>query len=104
MDYPIHFAEQVSQHLKAFRKQRGLTQVQLAMRLGVSQSRVADIEAHPGKVSLESLIKILAALDVRVLLRDAPAQHIEFEKQTKPKTLAELKLADVKRTSDREDW
>ena len=71
MDYPIHFADQLVQHLKSFRKSRGLTQAQLALHLGVTQSRVADIETNPGKVSLENLLKLLSALDVRMVLTDA---------------------------------
>lgn len=91
MDYPIHFADQLSQHLKAFRKTRNLTQAQLALHLGLTQSRIADIETNPGKVSLENLLKVLAALDVRVMLRDEATETIATSTESKPKTLAELK-------------
>lgn len=104
MDYPIHFAEQLSQHLKAFRKTRGLTQAQLAMHLGLTQSRIADIETNPGKVSLENLLKVLAALDVRVLLRDEATESIPSATQRKPKTLAELKAMKDWPNLKGEDW
>lgn len=104
MDYPIHFAEQLSQHLKAFRKTRGLTQAQLAMHLGLTQSRIADIETNPGKVSLENLLKVLAALEVRVLLRDEATAPEPSSTPRKPKTLAELKAMKNWPNLKGEDW
>lgn len=96
MDYPINFADQLAQHLKAFRQDRGLTQAQLALQLGVAQSRIADIETNPGKVSLENLFKVLTALDVRVVLREGSAnfsaEPASSSASDLPKTLAELKF------------
>ena len=70
MDYPIRFADQVKQHLRALRKARGLTQAQLGEKLGVGQARIAEIERDPGVVSLEQLLKVLTALDAEFRLRD----------------------------------
>lgn len=70
MDYPIHFTDQLRQHLRALRKARGLTQARLAQLLGTTQSRVADIEANPGAVSVDQLFRVLAALGAEVALRD----------------------------------
>ena len=63
---------QLSAHLKSLRKTRGLTQAQLARRLGVRQSRLADIENHPETVATAQLLDLLAALGVEVLLRLKP--------------------------------
>jgi len=104
MDYPINFAEQLAQHLRAFRKSRGLTQAQLAMHLGVTQSRVADIEKNPGKVSLESLLKVLSALDARMMLRSEAAEAVPVPTGKKPKTLAEIKAEQDHSTLRNEDW
>jgi HTH-type transcriptional regulator/antitoxin HipB len=104
MDYPISFAEQLAQHLKAFRKSRRLTQTQLAMHLGVTQSRVADIESNPGKVSFESLLKVLAALDVRMVLRSEAAEAVPAPTGKRPKTLAELKSEQDHSKLSNEDW
>lgn len=60
---------QLSQHLKALRKARKLTQLQVARRLGVKQARYAFIENHPGTVATEQLLDLLAVLDAEVLLR-----------------------------------
>lgn len=51
---------------------RKLTQAQLAGRLGIRQSRLADIENHPETVSSAQLLDLLAALGVEVLLRLKP--------------------------------
>jgi HTH-type transcriptional regulator/antitoxin HipB len=69
----LHSPAQLSAHLKSVRKLRGLTQVQLAKRLGIRQSRLADIENHPETVSSAQLLDLLAALGVEVLLRMKPA-------------------------------
>jgi HTH-type transcriptional regulator / antitoxin HipB len=50
------------------RKARGLTQAQLGALLGVSQARLAEIEAKPGLVNFEQLMKLLSVLGVTVTL------------------------------------
>jgi HTH-type transcriptional regulator/antitoxin HipB len=46
-----------------------MTQSDLAARLGVTQARVATIEANPAAVSFGQLMTILAALGVDITLR-----------------------------------
>lgn len=46
-----------------------MTQAELARRLGVVQSRVADIERDPGAVSVEQLLQVLAMLGAQVVVR-----------------------------------
>lgn len=65
----LHSPAQLSAHLKSLRKLRGLTQAELAGRLGIRQSRLADIENHPETVGSAQLLDVLAALGVEVLLR-----------------------------------
>jgi HTH-type transcriptional regulator/antitoxin HipB len=69
---PLQSPAQLPAHLKSLRKTRGLTQAQLARRLGIRQSRLADIENHPETVSSAQLLDLLAALGVEVLLRLKP--------------------------------
>lgn len=71
----LHSPAQLSAHLKSLRKTRGLTQAELARRLGIRQSRLADIENHPETVSSAQLLDLLAALGVEVLLRLKPAHE-----------------------------
>jgi len=73
MDYPLRFVDQLRPHLKALRKQRGLTQAQAGALIGVSQARVAEIEANHGAVSFEQLMKLLSALGASFCLRDEAA-------------------------------
>ena len=69
----LHSPAQLPAHLKSLRKTRQLTQAQLAKRLGIRQSRLADIENHPETVSSAQLLDLFAALGVEVLLRLKPA-------------------------------
>ncbi len=62
MSFALRIPGQLKQHLRALRKSRGLTQVQLGALVGVGQARIAEIEANPGAVSLDQLAKVLAAL------------------------------------------
>lgn len=71
MDHPLRLADQLRAHLRALRKQRGLTQAQLGQRLGIGQVRVAEIEARPGLVSTDQLMQLLAALGATLVLRDS---------------------------------
>lgn len=68
--YPLHTPDQLSVHIKSLRKARGLTQAALGQRIGVKQVRIADIERNPGAVSLDQMLQLLHALDVRLLLAD----------------------------------
>lgn len=70
MDYAIRLADQLRAHLRSLRKQRGLTQAQLGERLGLSQARIAEIEAKPGVVSVDQLMRILSTLGATLVLRE----------------------------------
>ncbi|MBI5269448.1 MAG: helix-turn-helix transcriptional regulator [Burkholderiales bacterium] len=73
---PVRFPDQLRQHLRALRKRHGLTQAQLGARIGVSQARIAEIEANPGLVNFEQLMKLLSVLHVTLTLQEeavAPA-------------------------------
>lgn len=69
MDYPVQLVSQLRQLLQSLRKSRQMTQAELAQRLGVVQSRVADIERDPGAVSVEQLLQVLAMLGAQVVVR-----------------------------------
>lgn len=60
---------QLSNHLRSFRKARGLTQAALGELAGLDQSRIAKIERNPRLVSVGQLMQLLSALRVRVLLQ-----------------------------------
>jgi HTH-type transcriptional regulator/antitoxin HipB len=77
MDYPLRFVDQLRPHLKALRKKRGLTQAQAGALVGVSQARIAEIEANPGAVNFEQLMRLLSALGGSFAVReDAPSTPV----------------------------
>lgn len=76
MDFVLTFPEQLGLHLKSLRKAAGLSQVELATLLGVSQSRVAAIEKDPAAVSLGQFMAILKLLQAELVIRqEHPAQN-----------------------------
>ncbi len=68
---------QLSGHLRSLRKSKGLTQAALGALVGLDQTRIAKIEHDPSIVSVGQLMKLLAALQVRVLLQ--PHQNREAQ-------------------------
>lgn len=68
--YPIRFSEQLRQHLKGLRKKHGYTQAKLGELVGVSQARIAEIEANPGLVNLDQLLQVFSALGAALSLEE----------------------------------
>ena len=86
MDYTVSIADQLRLHLKSLRKAKGVTQAQLGELLGVGQVRIAEIERSPGAISVDQLVRLLAALDVQIVLR--PSGGGEKRALAKPRTNA----------------
>lgn len=91
--FPVRFPDQLRQHLRALRTRHGLTQAQLGALIGVSQARIAEIEANPGLVNFEQLMKLLSVLGVSLTLQEeaavpaatrVPAATASKSKATKP--------------------
>ena len=56
--------------LKSVWRQQGLNQQQLALKAGgVSQARLSQLELQPGRLTLDRLLLILAALDLELVVR-----------------------------------
>jgi HTH-type transcriptional regulator/antitoxin HipB len=70
VDYVISIADQLAPQLRSLRKARRLGQADLAIKLGLSQSRIAAIERNPAAVSAGQLLEILKVLGVALVLRD----------------------------------
>ena len=66
---PLQSAAQLADHLRSFRKARGLTQAELGRMVGIDQSRITRIERNPERVSVQTLLQLLTQLRVRVLLQ-----------------------------------
>ena len=67
--YAVRTAEQLPALLKAFRKQAGLTQGQVAASLGVTQQTLSAMERNAQKVSAERLLQLLGILGVEMVLQ-----------------------------------
>jgi HTH-type transcriptional regulator / antitoxin HipB len=67
-------ALQLGHLLKTARKQRKITQAQVASRLGLSQNRVSYLEQHPEELSFKQLLGWCTAigLELRMAERETP--------------------------------
>ncbi len=70
MDYLIAIPDQLAPQLRSLRQVRRLSQADLALKLGVSQSRIAAIERNPAAVSAGQLLDLLKVLGIDLVLRD----------------------------------
>lgn len=64
-------AEQLPALLQAFRKEAGLTQKEVALRLGVTQQTYSALERNAETVAAARLMKLLGILGVELVLRKA---------------------------------
>jgi len=71
--YAVQTAEQLPALLKAFRKESGLTQTQVATSLGVTQQTLSALERNAQKVSAERLLHLLGILGVEMVLQGRQA-------------------------------
>ena len=71
--YAVHAAEQLPALLKAFRKAAGLTQGEVAARLGVTQQTLSALERNAQRVSADRLLHLLGILGVDMVLQEKPA-------------------------------
>jgi len=76
MQQVLSVPSQLGVLLKAARKDAGISQVKLAERLGISQSRMSHMELNPGSVSLEQLLALFGVLGLEMLVGSKnPAKH-----------------------------
>jgi len=72
----------IGEKIKAARKARGLTQIELAQKANISRSYLGDVEADRYNASVETLKAIALALSVDVAtFFDDSAPAIEFNKR-----------------------
>ena len=67
-DYHLRTAKQLSMLIQAFRKESGLTQSEVALRLGVTQQTYSTLERNAETVSVGRLLKLLGILGVELVL------------------------------------
>ncbi len=67
--------------LKGVRRQQNMSQQQLALKAGgTSQARLSQLELQPGRLTLERLLLILAALNLELVVRprQSPTESAEW--------------------------
>lgn len=70
---PLVTALQLGQLLRSARKQRKLTQADVAGRIGLSQNRVSYLELHPDQLSFKQLLAWCAAVGLELQLAERGA-------------------------------
>lgn len=66
MSTSVRTSGQLGPILRKLRKEKGWSQQTLGEKVGLSQERISVIENHPEKVSLDSLLTVLMALDMEM--------------------------------------
>lgn len=70
--YPVDTPQQLRSILRALRQSLGLTQAELGERLGVSQKRIARIEAAPGLTSFDQIARMVSTMGARLVIEELP--------------------------------
>lgn len=84
MQQTLSIADQFTPILQAARKSAGLNQVELAQRLGLSQSRMSAMELNPSSIGLDQLLMICSALQLELVVQtkqaldQRPASSLEW--------------------------
>jgi HTH-type transcriptional regulator/antitoxin HipB len=68
-DYSIKTPRQLGAVLAGYRKQQGLTQRAAGDKVGLAQSVVSSLEQAPERAGLARIFKLLAALDLELVVR-----------------------------------
>ena len=74
--FPLKTLNQLRPMLLGFRKVKGLTQKEVAERLGVTQQTYARLEANPASASIERLFRIFAVLGVEIVLSSVTSPEV----------------------------
>ena len=101
MRFQVRTLDQLKPLLQGYRRVTGVTQAEMAEKLGITQQSYAQIEADPSRTSVERLFVILRLLNVEIIL-DAkdPATVPELARNKKaPKAPLPVKPPTGKATS-----
>jgi len=66
--FSVKTLKQLRPLLLGFRKAKGLTQKEVAERLGVTQQTYARLEVNPARASIERLFRVFTVLGVEIVL------------------------------------
>jgi HTH-type transcriptional regulator / antitoxin HipB len=71
--YSVKTPQQLGAVLQGCRKTRALTQAQVGARVGLPQKEISKMETNPAHTSLARVFKVLAALELEIVVRERGA-------------------------------
>jgi HTH-type transcriptional regulator/antitoxin HipB len=72
MEYEINEPRRVGRVIRELRKDRGMTQAELAMRAGVSRGYLVRLEQGHPTAEIDAVLRVLRPLGARLLIGQAP--------------------------------
>lgn len=70
-EFAIRTSDQLTAVLQAFRKESGLSQTEVAERMGLTQQKLSHLELNAQNVSADRILTLLSVLGVELVLRRA---------------------------------
>jgi HTH-type transcriptional regulator/antitoxin HipB len=83
-EFTVRTARQLPALLQGYRKESGMTQTEVAHRLGITQQTLSALERNAAKVSADRLLELLNILGVEVVLRESSASKSSSSSATGP--------------------
>ena len=79
----IRSAEDLSLIIKAQRKKLNLSQSEAGDLVGLKQATVSEFENKPGSTKLDTLFRLLAALNLEIVInvRGKPLKNVEWKEE-----------------------
>ncbi len=68
----LYSPQQAAQLLVGRRKALGLSQAEVAARLGISQNRLSELESRPERLTLDRLLALAGVLGLELAIGDKP--------------------------------
>ncbi len=75
MKYLVSTTSQLSHALRSARKARGLSQDGASKLVGLLPKTISALENHPGPATIDSLMKLLSALELELVLMPKDADE-----------------------------
>jgi HTH-type transcriptional regulator/antitoxin HipB len=73
VDYVARTPAQLGPILRSIRTERGLTQRDAGVKVGLKQSTVSAVESDAARTSVDTLYKLLSALGLELVVRYKPS-------------------------------
>jgi len=75
----LYSPEQAAELLVGRRKALGLSQAEVAARLGISQNRLSELETRPERLTFDRLLALAGVLGLELTLGDRKPAEVEPE-------------------------